>query len=488
MTDELWRWDALVAAAEAEVDGEPAGVVSGFSIDSRTLERGDVFVAISDARDGHEFVSAAFQAGAVSALVRHDYARQPDDRCLLRVDDPLHALERIGAAARARLADDAKIIAVTGSAGKTSSKEMLRTCLETVAPGHVHASVKSYNNHWGAPLTLARMPAATRYGVFEIGMNHAGEITPLTKLVRPHAAVITTVAPVHLGNFSSVDEIAEAKAEIFSGLEPDGVAIINGDIAHTDLLKTRANTHASRVITFGLHPETDVHGVIAQLAADHSVAQAATAHGPVRMTIGIPGAHMVTNALAVTAALQAIGVANLETALAALAHTAVSGGRGERSHLATPDGTILLIDESYNGNPTSVRAALATMALTARTEFPRRVVVLGDLLELGSAAEALHADLAEDILATGVDIVFAAGPLMQSLFETLPAQLRGGWAESAEELEADVLSAVRAGDVVMVKGSLGSRMGPLTRALKARYPTCGGLEPDDAMPDDAVKS
>lgn len=467
---QIWTWDDLVTAAEARPDGEARGEVSGFSIDTRSLQPGDVFVALSDARDGHDFVPAAFRAGAVAALVRAGYERVPEDGLLLRVDDPLQALRRIGAAARARLSDRARVIAVTGSAGKTSTKEMLRTCLEVVAPGRVHASVKSYNNHWGVPLTLARMPADTIFAVFEIGMNHAGEITPLTKLVRPHIAIVTTVAAVHIENFASVDDIAEAKAEIFTGLQSGGTGIINADNPFSVLLRARAAACGARIVTFGFDPEADVQGILGDLSSDRSVVNAATAQGPVRFTLGAPGAHMVANSLAVAAALQACGVGNLEKGLAALEHMRAAEGRGARTTLRTEAGSFLLIDESYNANPSSVRAALAAMALVPRTRYPRRVVVLGDMLELGHRSEQLHRELADEVSGAGADLVFAAGPMMRAMFEALPPELQAAWAPSSSELESDLLSTVTAGDVVVIKGSLGSRMGPLTEALKARYP------------------
>src|SRR5262245_39808758 len=247
MMEPLWQWNELVAAAHGRPNGTPGAAISGFSIDTRTLQPGDVFVALKATRDGHDFVSAAFAAGAAAALVSHDYPRAPSDGALLRVTDPLSALEAVGRAARTR--SNARIVAVTGSAGKTGTKEMLRLCLSDA--GATHASEKSYNNHWGVPLTLARMPISAVFGVFEIGMNHAGEITPLTRLVRPHAAVITTVEPVHLEYFPSLEAIAEAKAEIFHGLVPGGTAVLPLDNPHFALLKQHASAVGARVVSFG---------------------------------------------------------------------------------------------------------------------------------------------------------------------------------------------------------------------------------------------
>ncbi|NWG72808.1 MAG: UDP-N-acetylmuramoylalanyl-D-glutamyl-2, 6-diaminopimelate--D-alanyl-D-alanine ligase, partial [Parvularculaceae bacterium] len=260
MSRPLWTLDEIAAAiGSCRIDGNTDRPVTGLSIDSRTLQPGDLFVALKDARDGHEFVPAAFDAGAAAALVARDY-RAPAHRgdfTLIRFDDPLQGLENIAREARRRTR--ARIVAVTGSAGKTGTKEMLRACLAACAssPERVHASAKSYNNHWGVPLTLARMPADTDFGIFEIGMNHAGEITPLTRMVRPHVAIITNVLPVHLGHFASEKGIAEAKAEIFSGLEPGGTAILLRESPHYDLLQRRAKEANARIVTFGAHEDAD---------------------------------------------------------------------------------------------------------------------------------------------------------------------------------------------------------------------------------------
>lgn len=465
----LWSWDDLIEASGATIDGAPSAHVTGFSIDTRTLEPGDVFVALADSRDGHDFVPAAFDKGAAAAIVRQSYPRQPGDGVLLRVDDPLRALERIGMAARRRLSGKARVIAVTGSAGKTSTKEMLRKCLGTLAPGRVHASAKSYNNHWGVPLTLARMPADTRFAVLEIGMNHAGEITPLTKMVRPHIALVTLVAAVHLGHFPAVDDIAEAKAEIFTGLAPGGLAVINLDNEFSGLFRARAAAHGGKIVTFGFGEGATVRGEILELAADRSIVKITTPAASLETTVGVPGAHMAMNALAAAAAMHAAGIENIREGLQALASATAAEGRGQRTTLAAGDGSILLIDESYNANPASVRAALAAMALVPREAFPRRVVVLGDMLELGNRSEDLHRDLANDVVEAGADVVLASGPMMRGLYEALPVELRARWAETAGELKDDLLATVQAGDVIVIKGSLGSRMGPLTEALKARY-------------------
>jgi UDP-N-acetylmuramoyl-tripeptide--D-alanyl-D-alanine ligase len=469
MTEPLWQWDELIAAAGARADGTPAVAIAGFSIDTRTLKPGDVFVALKAERDGHDFVPAAFAAGAAAAVVSSGYVRGAGDGALLRVADPLSALAAIGTAARTRCG--ARIVAVTGSAGKTGTKEMLRLALSDA--GRTHASEKSYNNHWGVPLTLARMPASTEYGVFEIGMNHAGEIAPLARLVRPHAAVVTTVEPVHLQYFPSVQAIAEAKAEIFSGLVPGGTAVLPHDNPHFALLKARAAAVGANVVSFGYAEGADVRCIQANMDARGSSVIAGVDSQRFPYRIGAPGEHYVKNSLAVLAALQALG-ADPMRCLPALVKAAAPAGRGARTVLEADGGRILLIDESYNANPASVRAALAAMAAVPRADCPRRVAVLGDMLELGAAAPDLHRALKEAVDAAGIDLVFACGPMMKLLLDDLKRAQQGAWAPSSAELQPTLLHALRAGDAVMIKGSLASRMGPLAEAVRARFSKAGG--------------
>lgn len=464
MTARLWEFDDLVRASGGKADGAAGTPIVGFSIDTRTLTPGDVFVALKDQRDGHEFVTSAFKAGAAAALVKADYARAPGDGALIRVDDPLTALEAIGRAARARLAPAARVIAVTGSAGKTGTKEMLRACL--AACGRVHASEKSYNNHWGVPLTLARMPADTDYAVFEIGMNHAGEITPLTRMVQPHVAIVTTVEPVHLAYFPSVEAIAEAKAEIFSGLEPGGTAVINRDNAFFDILAKQAKAAGARIVSFGLRADAAVRPAVLELGPDRSDIAAVVGSREVAYKVAIAGVHIAQNSLAVVAALNAAG-ADLDKALAPLAQISAPQGRGARVLLAR--GEVLLIDESYNANPASMRAALAALGAIPRARYGRRVAVIGDMLELGSEAVVQHEGLKEAIDAAGVDLVFASGPNMAHLYARLAQGQKGGWAERSEGIREALVAAIKPGDVVMVKGSNGSRMAPLVEALKAHF-------------------
>ncbi len=460
MSEGLWTWEELVEAADGTADGAPSVLISGFSIDTRTIASGEVFVALRDARDGHAFVGNAFERGAAAALVEKGYARNISDGALLRVTDPLEGLRGIARAARAR--SGAHIVAVTGSVGKTGTKEALRACLARV--GVTHAAEKSFNNHWGVPLTLARMPANVDYGVFEIGMNHAGEITPLSKLVRPHVAIITTVEPVHLEYLGSVEGIAEAKAEIFNGLERAGTAILNRDNPFFELLAARARELGARVVCFGRHENADVRPEVWTLLPDGSDIVVRLGERRIAYRVGAPGAHIAQNSLAVVAALDALG-ADVERAVPALADLTAAKGRGARVEAKVKDGAILLIDESYNANPASMRSALAAMATVPRGANPRRIAVLGDMLELGAESGRLHEDLKEAVDAAEVDLVFACGPNMQRLFAVLPAAKRGAWAETSEGILAPLLAAVRAGDVVMIKGSLGSCMAPLVDAL-----------------------
>jgi UDP-N-acetylmuramoyl-tripeptide--D-alanyl-D-alanine ligase len=358
------------------------------------------------------------------------------------------------------------VIAVTGSAGKTGTKEALKLAL---APsGSVHASAKSFNNHWGVPLSLANMPKEIRFGVFEIGMNHAGEIAALTRLVRPHIAIVTTVAPVHLGFFRSMDEIADAKAEIFRGLEPDGTAIINCDSPYFERLKRHALGHGAKIVGFGETQGAEARLIGVELGPDGSDITADILGQTISYRLGAPGRHLAQNSLAVLAAVKISG-ADLARAASALTALHAQPGRGARTLIAAEGGRLAIIDESYNANPASMRAALATLGLTPRAEFSRRVAVLGDMLELGPEGAKLHQDLAEFIDGAGVDVVFACGELMGGLFEALPASRRGAYAKTAEELGPKLVEAVQPGDAIMVKGSLGSRMAPLVEALKRRF-------------------
>lgn len=479
MAEALWTIDAVVAGADGRADGEtaPGDGVTGISIDTRTLAPGELFVALKDERDGHEFVPAAFAKGAAAALVSESYARKDGDGVLIRVNDVLRALELIGMAARARLSSEARCIAVTGSAGKTTTKEMARLALSP--QGRCHASDKSYNNHWGVPLTLARMPADTRFGVFEIGMNHAGEITPLTQMVRPDIAIVTTVEAAHLEAFNSVEDIARAKAEIFAGLEPGGTAVLNRDNPYYALLREAAIARPGvNIVSFGSGdvPQGDGPGSVTLVRAEASGARTQIAAGfghtgadaaeEISFSIGASGRHMVLNALAVMAACRAAGV-DIGRAAEALSSFGPPAGRGSRQDVPVEGGLIVLIDESYNANPASMRAALETMALYPRDKHPRRIAVLGDMLELGDRAQALHEGLAEAIDGAQIDLIFAAGPMMQHLYDCLPAARQGMWAATSAGLEDALRHRLGPGDVVMIKGSNGSRMAHLVQLVRA---------------------
>ncbi len=459
----LWTVDEMTAAIGAERQGPLPSAISGISIDSRMVAPGDAFFALADRRDGHEFVDDALAAKAALAVVAAARRGQfPQDAPLLVVPDVLPALRDLAAAARKRT--DAKVIGVTGSVGKTSTKDALLLALQK--EGEVHASVASYNNHWGVPLSLARCPASARYAIFEIGMNHPGEIEPLTRLVRPHVALITSVAPVHLEFFGTLAKIADAKAEIFLGLEQGGAAVLNRDNSQFARLKRRANeAGVARVVSFGEHAKADARLIKCALHSDCSTVHADIFGTELAYKIGAPGRHLVDNSLAVLATTVLVG-ADLALAALALAEFKPTGGRGTTIEIDLPGGNARVIDESYNANPTSVAAALALLGQTTIGPRGRRIAVLGDMLELGARARALHRGLLEPVLANGVDLVFCCGPLMKSLWQALPASRRGGYAEDSAVLETQVLSAIRAGDAVMVKGSLGSRMAPIVKALQ----------------------
>jgi UDP-N-acetylmuramoyl-tripeptide--D-alanyl-D-alanine ligase len=450
--------------------------VTGISIDSRTIRPGEAYFAIKgEVHDGHRFVAAALKAGAACAVVadakRGEFS---DDMRLLVVPDPLAGLTDLARAARAR--SPAKIIAVTGSVGKTSTKEALRHVL--AAEAETHASAASFNNHWGVPLSLARLPARARFAVFEIGMNHAGEIEPLVKLVRPHVAIITTVEPVHLEFFANVAAIADAKAEIFAGIEPGGTVVLNRDNPQFARLKAQADKRGiARVVGFGVDAGADARLIDAALHADCSTVRASILGHDVAYKLGMPGRHMVMNSLAVLAAVTLVG-GDLALAALALARLQPPPGRGGRIVLDVAGGAALVIDESYNANPASMRAAFGVLAQARPGKRGRRIAVLGDMLELGAEGPGLHRALADAVQEYSIDLVFCCGPLMRNLWEALPSGRRGGYAESSADLESAVLAAAHAGDVLMVKGSNGSRMKPIVAALERRYP--GKTVPDDA--------
>jgi len=467
MRDQLWSGLGLLAPLKARASGGLAPGVGGVSIDTRTLVPGDLFFAIrGDSSDGHDYVRAAFGKGAAAAVVDEAHVDPlAGAGPLYVVRDTLAAMRDLGVAARERT--QARVIAVTGSAGKTSTKEALRFVLSKF--GATHASAASYNNHWGVPLSLARMPSTTRFGVFEIGMNHAGEITPLVAMARPHIAIVTTVAPVHLEHFASVAAIAEAKGEIFSGLTKGGVALINRDIAEYSILEGAARrSPAGHILSFGEHAEADARLLDVTPECEGSRVRAGMFGREIAFRLGAPGRHQAMNALAVLAACKASGV-GLDEAAATLAGFAAPVGRGARHMLRADTGAFTLIDESYNANPASMRAALALAGETTPGEGGRRIAVLGDMLELGPTSPRLHAALLEAVVGNDIDAVFTAGPMMKHLHEALPEARRGAWRANAAELTPIVVEAIGAGDVVVVKGSNGSRMGPVVATLRQRF-------------------
>ena len=461
----LWTGLALVAALDAYVLGRPPRGAKGVSIDTRTLQSDDLFFAIrGDKSDGHDYVRSAFERGACAAVVDEAHADALRGAGPLYVAaDVLKAMERLGSAARARTR--ARVVAVTGSVGKTSTKEALRLALS--GQGVTHASVASYNNHWGVPLTLARMPQESAFGVFEIGMSHAGEIVPLVGLVRPHVAVVTTIAPVHLENFASLDAIADAKAEIFSGIEPEGTAVLHRDIPQFERLRDHASAHGAKVLSFGETEGADARLESVTHQESATIVKAVVLGRPLSFEIGAPGKHFALDSLAVLLAAHAAGVDIGQTA-ASLAGFTAPRGRGRRVSLISPSGPFTVIDESYNANPASMRAAIDLLGATRIPVLGRRIAVLGDMLELGPEAAELHAGLSESLVHNRIDQVYAAGPLTQHLFQALPSSMRGMWAPSATELIEPLLMTLAGGDVVMIKGSNGSRMGPIVAALETR--------------------
>ncbi|MGE3143101.1 MAG: UDP-N-acetylmuramoyl-tripeptide--D-alanyl-D-alanine ligase [Hyphomonadaceae bacterium] len=454
MMDALWLAEDAAQATGGKLVGSDSWIASGVSIDTRSLEKGDLFVALKDVRDGHDFLDQAYAAGAAAALVSDpDKARGP----ALAVADVLEALRRLGEAARER--SSAKRVAITGSVGKTSTKEALAACL--AASGPTHRSIKSYNNHWGVPLTLARMSPQSAFAVFEIGMNHRGEILPLATLVKPHIAIVTWIAPAHVENLGSLEAVADEKGDVFAGLEPEGVALVPNEAPQASRLLAAAEENAATVIRFGRGPECEARLLKFEMVEGGAVAEADILGRQIRYRIGAEGAHWALNSVAALAAADVAG-GDLFAAAHALAQMRAIDGRGVARTIAAPFGAVTLVDDSYNANPASMAAALATLG--ARSGG-RKIAALGDMLELGPDERAYHAGLAEPIEAARIDLVFAAGPRMRALFDALPASRRGGYAESADALIPILLAAMRAGDVILVKGSNGSRMKNVVEAL-----------------------
>lgn len=473
----IWTRDAAVAATggHAPVDWAAGGV----SIDTRDLARGDLFVALRDVRDGHDFVAQALARGAAAALVSRVPEGVGADAPLLLVPDVLEGLEALGRAARARTR--ARVAAVTGSVGKTSTKEMLRAIL--AGQGRVHAAERSFNNHWGVPLTLARMPQDADFAVIEIGMNHPGEIAPLAAMARPHVAMVTTIAAAHLEAFADLDGIAREKAAIFSGLEPEGVAVIPGDLPQAGILAAAAQAAGARLLRFGEGPGCDWRLTEIALSAGRAgapacgatVVHAAAPGEDFLFKVMTLGRHFAVNALGALATAEALG-ADRGLAILDIAHWVPPAGRGGIEEIVLDivddDLRFILIDDAFNANPASLGAALEVLAAVrpqdglGRRDNGRRVAVLGDMLELGPDEIALHTAIARHPAMASVDVVHCVGPRMRHLWDALPDEQRGEWAPAAEDLAHRAAHLVDAGDAVLVKGSKGSKVSLVVEALR----------------------
>ncbi|MCE9506872.1 MAG: UDP-N-acetylmuramoylalanyl-D-glutamyl-2,6-diaminopimelate--D-alanyl-D-alanine ligase [Alphaproteobacteria bacterium] len=438
---------------------------SGVSIDTRTLKPGDLFIALKgDALDGHDYVEMAFRAGAAAALVKKEFIPK-SDAPLVRVDDTMTALENLGKAARDR--SHAKIIAVTGSAGKTGTKEMLAIAFGAL--GKTHASKKSFNNHWGVPLSLSTMPKDAAYGIFELGMNHVGELAQLTAQVRPHIALITTVEPVHIEHFKNVEEIADAKAEIFLSMDKDGIAVLNFDNPHFARLKGYAEKRGIvKIFSFGEDEDAQSRLIDCALHADSSHITAEILGERIKYKLNIPGKHIAMNSLGVFTIVKAAG-GNLAAAAEALRNSMPVEGRGNRILVTIAEGQppLTIINESYNANPASMLAAFKVFEMAVPPAGGRRIAVLGDMLELGRDGPRLHAELANPLLKAKTDLVFCCGAQMDALYHVLPPDWRGAHTKDSQELAKQVAAAVGPGDIVLVKGSAGSKMSYVVQALQS---------------------
>lgn len=459
-------------ATGGELVGAVDSGINHISIDSREMGETGLFVGIQGDRfDGHDFIDAAFTNGAVLALVSRDkIVGKSFARPLLVVEDALVGLAQIGRAARART--KAKIIAVTGSVGKTSTKEALRLAFEQV--GKVHASIRSFNNHWGVPLMLARMPQDTEFGIFEIGMSAPGEIVPLSAMVRPDVAIITNVAAVHLEFFDNVQGIADAKAEIFSGMSKDGIALIGSDHEFSHYLVEQAGAAGLRqIVLFGQDKASEVRPLELTQGPDSSTGFVDVMGQTVDFTLGVPGLHMVRNMLGVLACAKVLDI-DLDQILPVFAQMQAPEGRGSVSVLGAAGQSISLVDESFNANPTSMRAALDVMKFRLPESGGRKVFVLGDMLELGEAGPALHRDLVQVVLAAKPDTVHCVGPLMENLYEVLPISMQGQQGKSLENIAKSVISSLRANDLIMVKGSKGTGLATLIEEIVRKFDAPNG--------------
>ena len=464
----LWTSGDAVAATGGTSTTKWAA--NGVSIDTRTIKEGDLFVALKAERDGHDFVKMALEKGAAAALVTHKPDGVADDAPLLVVPDVLAALEALGQAARSRT--KAKVLAITGSVGKTSAKEMARTVLQR--QGKTHAAEASYNNHWGVPLTLARMPQDTEFAVIEIGMSNPGEIAPLSRLTHPDVAMITTVAAAHLEAFDDITGIAREKASILDGLGNHGVAVLNADTETSAVLQNYASRREVEQVLFGQMSRSWKLEHVA-LSEGQTMVQADTPNGPLMFKLSTAGRHFAMNGLGILAACDAMGADPVQAAMD-LGLWQPPAGRGTLETVTTDPANVgeslALLDDAFNANPTSLTAALEVLASytprdnVGRVVKGRRVAILGDMLELGPHEMTMHADVVKDPSVPALHLIHCAGPRMRHLYDALPDAQRGEWAETAQELAGRVSQLVDAGDVVLVKGSKGSKVSLVVDAIR----------------------
>ncbi len=461
-SDVIWTSLDAQAATAGEARGEWA--VTGISIDTRTLNPGDLFIALrGDYLDGHHYAQQALERGAGAVMLDHLPDNLPVDAPVLLVKDTFLSMQALARASRARCGG--KIIAVTGSVGKTGTKEMLSAAFSAI--GQTYASKASFNNHWGVPFSLVSMHAGSDYGIFEIGMNHAGEIEPLSKMVSPDVAIITTVEPVHIENFSSVEEIADAKAEIFHGLDHNGTAVLNHDNPHYARLLAAARTCGVKTVSFGESKDANAQLLECLVASNGSRIRANIDGQDIAFTLMIPGRHIAMNALAVLLAVKVLG-GDLIACVQALEKIKPIAGRGRQEMLDIGDSAnpVTLIDESYNASPVAMRAAFKVLAMIDPGRGGRRIAVLGDMLELGRDGAKMHADLALPLKAADVHLVYTCGALMRNLHDSLPQDLRGEHRDTSKELAQIVPDVLVPGDVVMVKGSHGAQMDIVVEAMR----------------------
>lgn len=462
----LWTSNDAKAAVKGTATADFSA--TGVSIDTRTLKKGEIYLALKgDSLDGHAFVDAAFKAGASAAIVSRDYKPSDPNQPLIYVDDTLQALVDLGQVARTRCRG--KIIGVTGSAGKTGTKEMLAIAFGAL--GKTHASKKSFNNHWGVPLSLANLPEDTDFGIFEMGMNHAGELTVLSAQVKPDIVIITTIEPAHIEHFKTLEAIADAKAEIFTGMDKAGVAILNIDNPHFQRLKNAAlKEGVTDIVPFGEDDSAKTRLIDCALHADSSKITAEVDGEKLKYKLNIPGRHIAMNSLAALSAVKAAG-GDLQKAAEAISSSEPVEGRGSRILVTLIDGQppVTIIDESYNANPGSMLAAFSVFEMTEPVNGGRRIAILGDMLELGKDGPTLHAGLANPLMKAKVDLLFCCGPQMEALYASLPPDWQGAHTKDSREISTLAALAVKPGDVVLIKGSAGSKMGYVVEALKALH-------------------